>query len=168
MNANEINWLYQTAKKYDAIAELGSWKGRSTHALLSGCKGTVTAIDHFKGSLEERQGPHREALEGDNIYPQFIKNVGKFKNLIVDRNDGITSAKSRPDKSFDMVFIDAGHTKEEVMADIKAWLPKARKLICGHDFQFPPVYEGVREALGEVRQYETIWFKEIENGKVKP
>ncbi len=48
MSLKELNWLYQQAKKCDSILEIGSWKGRSTHALLSGCKGIVTCVDTFK------------------------------------------------------------------------------------------------------------------------
>jgi len=167
MLPSELNWLYHTAKKMETIVELGSWKGRSTHALLSGTSGTVTAVDHFRGSRAERRGPHKEAVEKD-IFPDFKRAVGKFSNLIVDRVDSLECAKKHKDKSVDMVFIDAGHTTEEVKADIEAWLPKAKKMICGHDFQFNEVEMAVRESLGEVRQFETIWFKEIENGKVKP
>jgi hypothetical protein len=63
----------------------------------------------------------------------------------------------------DMVFIDAGHEYEEVRADILAWKPKARKLLCGHDYPFPQVKRAVHELLGAAVRNPTarIWSLEI-------
>ena len=35
MNSLELQWLYEQAQRMRNIVEVGSWKGRSTHALLS-------------------------------------------------------------------------------------------------------------------------------------
>jgi len=48
-----------------------------------------------------------------------------------------------------MVFIDGDHSYEGGAADIAAWLPKTRKLLCGHDYN-TPVWPGVTEAVGEI------------------
>ena len=64
--------------------------------------------------------------------------------------------------SFDMVFIDAGHTYNEVSNDIKAWLPYARKLISGHDYcaAWPEVMKAVDDALGKPDGVAgSIWYK---------
>ena len=48
----------------------------------------------------------------------------------------------------DMVFIDRDHTERGVTEDIDLWLPRARRLLCGHDFGDPawPAVEKVVRA----------------------
>jgi len=60
-----------------------------------------------------------------------------------------------------MVFIDGGHGYGEVKADLLAWEDKPRKLLCGHDYTFDGVYNAVKDVLGTVEQYETLWIKEV-------
>lgn len=157
MTKSELNWLKQTAEMMDNVVEIGSWKGRSTHALLTGCKGKVTAVDHFKGTVGETEGPHKEALEND-IHAEFMKNVGHFENLDVLKMDSLEAAKLFEDQSVDMVFIDGDHSCDGVRKDIEAWLPKCRKMICGHDWQLHSVQEAVTERFGEPDTADTIWL----------
>lgn len=159
MTPLELNWLYETAQGMDSVAEIGSWKGRSTHALLSGCKGTVTAIDHFQGSIGEEL-EHAEAKERD-IFDDFMQNVGKFENLKIMKMASLEAVKDFEDKSVDMVFIDGGHSYEDIRADIDAWLPKARKIICGHDYNWPGIRQAVQETFGEVDNAGSIWIKKL-------
>lgn len=159
MGAGELDWLYRQAKDKQTIVEVGSWKGKSTHALLSACKGTVWAIDHFKGSEGEAVA-HAEAKDG-KVYEEFMANVGHFENLQVRKMASLEAVKEFEDKSVEMVFIDGEHTYQGVKADIEAWLPKAKKLICGHDFNWLGVRQAVEETLGEVRTADTVWYKEL-------
>jgi glyoxylase-like metal-dependent hydrolase (beta-lactamase superfamily II) len=62
-----------------------------------------------------------------------------------------------------MVFIDGDHKYESVKEDIKLWLPKTKKLICGHDYQGEDVRRAVNEVLGEVDNINNIWFKVLDN-----
>jgi hypothetical protein len=160
MNFNELNWLYQKSKKMESIVEIGSWKGRSTHGLLSGCPGTVIAVDHFQGSPMELDRAHVEAKTG-NIKEQFLNNCSKFNNLRLIEGTSEDAAKEIPDKSVDMVFIDSAHDYEAVKKDLLVWKDKPVKLLCGHDYSFDSVYKAVSEVIGDIRQYETIWYKEL-------
>jgi hypothetical protein len=158
MHFDELLWLNDRAKEMRNIIEIGSWKGRSTHALLSGCKGNVTAVDNFIGSKD----PHDKAFYSANSFEDFKKNVGHFENLKIVEGDSLETAKDIPDKSFDMVFIDAGHSYEEVIADIDAWKNKARVLLCGHDYHYPwlGVIKAVDEKLGLLSGVKnSIWYK---------
>lgn len=60
---------------------LGAWRGKSTHALLSGRSGTVYVVDHWLGTPSERHSAHKDAATQD-IYKQFMKNVGHFPRRI--------------------------------------------------------------------------------------
>jgi len=159
MTIEELTWLYWVAQEMDSIVEIGSWKGRSTDALLAGCKGTVWAVDHFKGSKTEVE-MEREAAKED-ICKIFLGNVGHHKNLKLLKMDSLEAAKKFEDKSIDMVFIDGGHEYKEAKIDIETWLPKVKKLLCGHDCYNKGVKCAVKELFGNVSTLDLIWKKPI-------
>lgn len=145
MTWHELNWLFDTAREMRNVLEVGSWMGRSTYALLTGCPGTVYAVDHFKGSKSELKNYHKLALTED-IHAIFQQNVGHFKNLVTLKMESLEAAQLFGDKWLDMVFIDGSHDQEDVEADIKAWMPKCRRILCGHD-----LYDlGVMKAIGKL------------------
>lgn len=165
MSYKEQLFLFTTARRMDSVVELGSWKGKSTHALCaSGCP-SVLAIDTWKGSAFEPEA-HAEAASG-SVLEEFKNNTGHFKNLryiVADINEVVDEVTVR-----DMVFIDAGHTYEEVVNDIRKWKSKARILLCGHDYVtgWPGVIQAVSEELGGPDFVEgTIWGKWMNTPKV--
>ena len=169
MTLEEVQFLYSLAKKVPSICEVGSWKGRSTHAPLSGCKGSVTAVDTWEGSQDPNDWTHDLAKKID-VFDEFKKNVGHFQHLKTIRGKSAEVAKTIPDKSYDVVFIDAGHTYEEVKEDIRAWKSKAKIALCGHDY-FDTVWMGVCRAVDEElggpdEVHETIWVKWLQKPKV--
>jgi len=156
MSIDELSVLQTLSKDMESVVEIGSWKGRSTHSLLSSCKGTVYAVDHFKGSPNEPQ--HIEAmLDHDSIYNQFMKNVGSFPNLKVLRMSSEEACKNF-NENVDMVFIDGEHTYEAVKKDIQLWKSKANKIICGHDYHLEGVKKAVDSEFNKVEVIDTIWI----------
>lgn len=163
MNGAELEWLFEQASKMENVVEIGSWMGRSTHALLSGCKGTVYAVDHFKGSLSEIEGAHQRAKTED-IHAIFQRNVGHFPNLVILKMDSVEASRLFEDKFFDMVFIDGEHEPPQPKMDIEAWFPKCRKLFCGHDMRQGGVPQALVDSkIEKVYQVPntTIWSIEI-------
>ena len=135
MSEIELTWLREQAATMDSVAEIGVLHGRSAFALLTGCKGPVYCVDPWDD-------------EGDHCLPSFKSSCGHFPNVSIVRGYSPAAAAEVPD--IDMTFIDADHVYESVVADINAWLPKTRKLLCGHDHQesnggFPGVAEAVHE-----------------------
>lgn len=126
-------WLYNKACSMDSVLEVGSWKGRSTHPLASGCKGTVFCVDHWQGSKEELDATHNEAKEKD-IFVEFQHNISEFKHVVPIKLPSLVASKFFAYNSIDMIYIDAGHTYDEVLADFVSWKPKCKKLFCGHDY----------------------------------
>lgn len=162
MTEDELQWLYETSLRMDSVVEIGSWKGRSTHALLSGCKGSVFAIDHFKGSPNELDSNHQEALEKD-IYEAFYDNVGHFPNLVVMKMDSLSASRFFRYTSVDMVFIDGCHLYEDVLTDILVWKPIAKKILCGHDFDRA---QGVIDTFARLKikpknEVDSIWSMQL-------
>jgi len=59
------------------------------------------------------------------------------------------------DDSLDFVYIDADHSYEGCMRDLKWWAPKVRQggIIAGHDYQYPPVKKAVDQFFIEHEVY---------------
>ena len=68
--------------------------------------------------------------------------------VFVER-DSVDAAQSLANGFFDLVFIDADHTYDSVLKDIRAWAPKVRPggILAGHDYgwEFPGVVRAVQE-----------------------
>ena len=156
MSPPELEWLGERAAQMDSVVEVGCLHGRSAFAILSTCPGPVYCIDPW-------DDVH------DLCYDSFMGSCGHFSNLRPIR--GLSpAAASEVDGKVDMTFIDGDHTYESVVADIEAWLPKTRKLICGHDFYdgpqpgFPDVATAVKEHFGDrftVAPETSIWAVEL-------
>lgn len=119
VDAEELHWLYQQAQGMESIIEIGSYVGRSTYALCSGCKGMVYAIDRWPGS---------EAHE------LFMENCGKFDNLKDIWSFSKDAASVVPDK-VEMLFHDGDHRYDFVIEDLKLYEQKATRLIAVHDYE---------------------------------
>ena len=157
MSPIELQFLYQRSKRMDSVCEIGSWMGRSTHALLTSCKGEVHSVDTFMGSENPLDTGHRD------VFDIFKANVGHFKNLHIHRKKSVEGAKDFEDNSMEMVFIDAGHQYHEVKEDIIAWRPKATKLLSGHDYNWHEVAQAVDEMLGRTECIGSIWYLDLTN-----
>lgn len=160
MSMEELEWLNNSARYMDAVVEIGSFKGRATTALLEGCKGHVYAVDHWLGD-DDGNKVLRGIYENEDVFGIFMKNVGCYPNLITKKMSSLEAVNEIPD--VDMVFIDGEHTYESVKVDIQAWLPKTRKILCGHDYskEWPGVVSAVNELMGPVNVVGSIWWKDL-------
>jgi len=152
MSEEELDFLETKAKEMDSIVELGSYLGRSTVALANGCDGMVWAIDSWEGS----KGLVMDGTE----YKQFRENTKCYVNIGTIVGDSLEQGSKWKGKA-DMVFIDADHTYEAVKADIKMWKPKAKKLICGHDYDIASVKKAVDELLEIDGVIGSIWWQKL-------
>ena len=173
MTRAELTWLYETSQDMASVVEVGSLNGRSTFALCSGCspdKGKVYAVDTwiFRPWMA---APHLELTtykDGDSFFAEFLKNCGHFPHLTAVKKLSVEAAASdKVPAEVDMVFIDAGHDYKSVLEDLKAWAPRAKKIVCGHDLD-DPVCPDVRTALNEYfgagkfeKGPDTIWMVKV-------
>lgn len=178
MSEIELNWLASKATTNKLIIEIGSWHGRSSRAigdnLSSGSK--LYCIDHWDGSANERETSHSSARlsGGDHAFIEFLNNMQDLiqKGSVVPlrmSSENAANVFKHLDIKADMIFIDAGHTYEEVKKDIEIWSPLLKEggLICGHDYyQNNTVWPGVKKAVDEllpdtdVVERASIWYKE--------
>jgi precorrin-6B methylase 2 len=156
---SQLKFLSELASRPDikTVLEMGCWKGRLTWQLCKTGK-DIFAVDTFKGSPGEIS---LDMAKEQDILKIFQENTKEFKNLMTIQGDSLKAAARFDDKGLDMVFIDGTHTYDAVKADIEAWLPKTKVIIAGHDYYWPGVKEAVAEKLGDVKLFETIWWKEL-------
>jgi len=91
------------------------------------------------------QAQHDEAMA------ETVSNVEQFEGRVqVMRMDSDEAASCFKDGELDFVFIDADHSYEGCLADIRRWWPKVRKrgIVSGHDFREERGY-GVIKAVEE-------------------
>jgi cephalosporin hydroxylase len=144
------------------IVEVGCWKGKSIAYLAveiinSGKDIKVDAIDTWKGTPDEDVHQKDKYVIEDKLYELFLSNIAPVSSVINPiRMSSVEAAKLYEDESIDVVFIDAGHTYEDVKADILAWYPKVKKggYVSGHDYPWSGG-DAVKKAVDElVRGFE--------------
>lgn len=138
------------------FVEIGSWVGRSalfmaTEIANSHKRIRFDAVDHFQGSASEGEHFMRVEAEqnGGTMRSVFERNLGPMlRHVNVVEGSSIAAAMGYADRSLDFVFLDAGHLEDEVIEDIRAWLPKVKSggILAGHDFygNHPGVARAVR------------------------
>lgn len=151
-------------------AELGVRRGDFSKAILeSNPNVSLILVDLWKGAPEHGilnvQGETYDQMESN--YAITLENIKPFKDRVIIHKELTTeAARYVPDESLDFVFIDATHTYDALMKDIRAWKDKVKPtgMICGHDYH--PFFDnggmirGVQEAFSTnyvVDQY-TCWF----------
>ena len=68
---------------------------------------------------------------------------------------------AKSSESLDFIFVDAAHTYDAVVEDIKLWEPKVRKggLVSGHDIDMMAVRMAVSQHNSEYNQApDNIWY----------
>ncbi len=143
----ELRALYRAAVAAEGpgdVAEIGSWKGRSTIVLARALRdagaeeATVWAIDHHAGSDE---AIHREILAKEgSTFDSFRTNIVRagvedgVEPLVMSSTDGAAELLRRG-VVLRMAFIDGAHDEESVRADIRALVPLVRSggIVALHD-----------------------------------
>lgn len=144
-------------REYTVCVEVGAWAGQSTLAMLA-TAGRVYSIDTWRGLMANTDTT--PATPG--VFEAWCKNVGQ-RNLL-------TRAFPCPGTSLewaarwpfqvDLVFIDADHSYEAVLADMEAWWPhvKLGGLLVGHDASMQSVNKAIVE-FGYDKQEADVWCK---------
>lgn len=160
LNYDSMGWFPDANKSilthYLGIAtivlELGSYLGLSTRFILENTskRSVVIAADTWLGSLEMYD---LESCENRRpiLYEQFIANCWSYRDrLVVVRNTSAIAIRfiSKCGVTPDLVYIDASHEFEDVMADVRLCcrlFPDA--VLVGDDYNWEGVKNGVQSAL---------------------
>ena len=160
----------------ESVVEVGSWVGDSAIAMMEADEAlNVTCVDTFKGTDTDQCGDIARGLSKitgkDIVYETFLENIEPYQDrVLVVRRDSLTASDRFHADTFDMAYLDAGHTYKEVKADIEAWFPLVEKhgIIAGHDYddpQFPGVKEAVDEFFGaDIVNFENrVWWVRVKD-----
>jgi len=103
------------------------------------------------------------AQKQENYFNRSVGAVSPFQDRAkVIRLDSLEAVKLFDDGELDLVFIDADHSYEGCIADIRAWMPKIKKggYISGHDYENNEgdFKFGVTRAVNEMFEYDQLEF----------
>lgn len=118
----------------------------------------------FAAQIRERRGDlqYTGIDSWDKHYAQYhnaaIRHVGGWGTLI--KATSVYAASKLEYEVFDLVYIDAFHEREAVLADLNAWWPKVKKggILSGHDYEMKGV-SNEWEAI-EVKDAVDDWAKQ--------
>jgi len=146
INNAERTVLFKLAQSCKSIVEIGTFLGGSAEALLEGLPldGHLTCVDTFDGTAGSPTDNQKMRMKatGKNVTDNFVLDYATGRlSRFGDRVDfcigeSLSVVEQFEPASMDMVFLDAAHDYENVLADINAWLPivKSDGVICGHDY----------------------------------
>lgn len=156
------------------FVELGAYKGKSTSFIVTEIVNrnrniqfyTVDTFEGDSGSTDKKEVEAYKQVNVSKMYEEFKENTKHLENkFTIMVNYSYEAADYFLDNSVDQIFIDAGHSYEAVIKDIKAWLPKMKDgaIMAGHDYTaWEGVGEAVRKLLGTPDKVENdCWFIKI-------
>lgn len=146
--------------------ELGSWMGLSSVLIANSLfarlnlSARIFSIDTWKGSVEHQ---NMEVVREGALFKVFNENVQKsglshYIHPII--SDSAEAAHQFSDDSVDVVFVDADHSYEGCLRDLRAWYPKVKTKgrFLGHDaVPNGGVIEAVRQFASEHKLSLTLF-----------
>ena len=188
---NEIPGWFSYKDLYDEVVEkapfdatfveVGAWFGKSTNHLASKIKESkkniqFTTIDTWKGTDDESLHQTIVGAYSGDIYYEFIDNTalsnnyGSFETI---KDTSENASKQYPLNSIDFIMIDAGHSYDALVADLKNWYHRVKPggYISGDDYG-TNIFRGVTQAVdeffyGRVDKYNWSWLRKKPRIQVK-
>jgi hypothetical protein len=146
--------MVRSAQDGAVFVEVGSWLGQSA-------VGMGQAIKAMQKDIRFYTVDHGFGSPTDTLLMQYLTQIGgcstgylcvnldkaQVRDTVVPlATDSTLAAKLFPDNSVDFVYIDAEHSREALLRDLRLWWPKVKPggIIGGHDYHgFPEIAAGV-------------------------
>lgn len=136
-------------------AEIGVYRGDTAHHILNATETQMLyMVDPYVRNYDLTDKTY--SIRGDpDIDYEMVKQ--RFEAEFPGRHKLLREASEQTAQSLDVkldfIFIDANHTYEHVLQDLKLWVPKVKSggLVAGHDWsrKFPGVIIAVMEYASE-------------------
>ena len=152
------NQFVEEAKDGDTFVEVGTWFGKSTNYLANKLKESkkdikFITIDTFKGTDDEELHQNIVGAFNGDIFYEFIDNTvlsNNYNKFEIIKDTSHNAANQFSNGSIDYLMLDAGHSYDDVKADINYWYNKIKPggTISGDDYGgsfFPGVTRAVDE-----------------------
>jgi hypothetical protein len=144
-----------------AIVEVGSLFGGSVVTLALAMldrQPTIYSVESFMGNGDSTVDGR--PLPSMDEYVANVKTAFPFLNINSIQLPSVLAATMFDDRSLDMVFIDANHSVDAVLADIAAWLPKLKRggIMAGDDVGWESVHAAVSQALPGFYSGQDVWW----------
>lgn len=143
----EADWL-MTLAAGKHVLEVGSFMGLSAFCMATVAK-RIMCVDTFKANSagQQQMGTHTTLASFDAATERF-SNIKRFVGTSAE-----AAGHHAVQGQFDLIFLDAMHTYEDVLADINRWWPRVRTggVMAFHDYghdHFPGVKQAVDEKFG--------------------
>jgi glycosyltransferase involved in cell wall biosynthesis/predicted O-methyltransferase YrrM len=163
---NEIPGWFNYADVYDEMVmkatngsvfvEVGAWFGKSTNYMASKIAQSdkdilFYAVDTWKGSADEDLHSSIVSKFQGDIFQEFMDNVvlsDNLEHILPIKDTSLNASVLFAPASVDFVMIDAGHSYNDVMADLHTWWRKVKPggVLAGDDYS---VFPGVTEAANK-------------------
>lgn len=128
------------AIEFDSIDlwKLGKWSDSDHYTQL----GRYLDENNINAEL-----PLKNGYDFFHVVVQNLEKCGTIKHVNLIQKDSLKASQDYEDFSLDFVYIDAGHTYEEVMKDIAFWWRKVKPngILGGDDYNWKTVEHAVRD-----------------------
>jgi predicted O-methyltransferase YrrM len=134
----DVRTLLRLARGRQTVVELGTATGWTTASFaLAEPARTVTSYDPV-------------VQPGRDAYAALLPAAARARMHFV-RETGESGARSWPGPPVDMLFVDSTHTRDDTLAEFRAWHPKLAPgaVVVFHDYG-NPAFPGIAEAIAEL------------------
>lgn len=137
----ELEYVFNLIKGCDSYLEVGTAEGNGLYVLSHALSpiATIRVIDFGEKHTSPARNEAIERIPQKRFVEQYLGNSHSKEILDCMEIEYGESGLQR----FDVVFIDAGHSYEDVIADAIAYGHLATKYIIFHDIQLEPVRNAV-------------------------
>jgi len=150
------NAMVETAPNGSNFVEVGSWFGKSTNYLATKIRESkkninFTCVDTWKGTDDEELHQNIVGAFNGDIFYEFVDNTvlsNNYATFDIIKDTSHNAANQFQNNSINFIMLDAGHSYESLMEDIKLWYNKVTPggIISGDDYG---VFSGVTQAADE-------------------
>lgn len=164
LNGGDRGFLLNYIANGSVGAEVGVWRGEFSAAILAAKQpkqyhliDAWIAYENGGGVLKSTDvAVGAEELRYQEVLEKFKDQISSGQ-VVVHRALSVDASHHIDNESLDWIYIDGGHTYEDVKADLNAYFNKVKVggYIMGDDYN-PNAWKGVVKAVDEFRAYPQI------------